>query len=105
MLPYFNKGNDLSRSAPGLEFLSFTGKLRNIEGIAKSTEDDINTDNIAEIAKSTTEDYHFTPSRVPGVKQALKPKTIPQGILNRGFYPESVFLNDNQSLQVFRGFL
>lgn len=58
-----------------------TGKLKNIEGIAKSTEDDVNIDNIAEIAKSTTEDYHFTPSQIPAVKKAPKPKTIPQGKL------------------------
>ncbi|KAL9979464.1 hypothetical protein ACROYT_G017135 [Oculina patagonica] len=56
------------------------GKLKNIEGIAKSTEDDINNDNIAEIAKSTTEDYHYTPAHVPAVKKAPKPKTIPQAI-------------------------
>lgn len=59
----------------------FTGKLKNIEGIAKSTEDDVNIDNIAEIAKSTTEDYHFTPSQIRAVKKAPKPKTIPQGKL------------------------
>lgn len=58
----------------------FAGKLFNIEGIKKSTEDDINKDNIAEIAKSTTEDYHYKiPSPVPAVKKAPKPKTIPQG--------------------------
>lgn len=58
----------------------FAGKLLNIEGIEKSTEDDINNDNIAEIAKSTTEDYHYKiPSPVPAVKKAPKPKTIPQG--------------------------
>lgn len=53
------------------------GKLNNIAGIAKSTEDDVNNDNIAEIAKSTTEDYHYS---TPAVKQAPKPKTIPQVI-------------------------
>lgn len=58
----------------------FAGKLSNIVGIAKSTEDDINNDNIAEIAKSTTEDYHFKiPLSAPVVKKAPKPKTIPQG--------------------------
>jgi len=58
----------------------FAGKLQNIEGIEKSTEDDINKDNIDEIAKSTTEDYHYKiPSPVPAVKKAPKPKTIPQG--------------------------
>lgn len=58
----------------------FAGKLQNIEGIEKSTEDDINKDNIEEIAKSTTEDYHYKiPSPVPAVKKAPKPKTIPQG--------------------------
>lgn len=58
----------------------FAGKLQNIEGIEKSTEDDINKDNIAEIAKSATEDYHYKiPSPVSAVKKAPKPKTIPQG--------------------------
>lgn len=52
------------------------GKLQNIEGIAESTEDDINNDNIAEIAKSTTEDYHYLAS---ALKKAPKAKTIPQG--------------------------
>ncbi|KAJ7357547.1 hypothetical protein OS493_024354 [Desmophyllum pertusum] len=57
------------------------GKLQNIEGIEKSTEDDINKDNIAEIAKSATEDFHFKiPSPIPVVKKA--PKTIPQGTLD-----------------------
>ena len=58
----------------------FAGKLKNIEGIEKSTEDDVNNENIAEIAKSTTEDYNFkVPSPVPAVKKPPKPKTIPQG--------------------------
>lgn len=52
------------------------GKLQNIEAIAESTEDDINNDNIAEIAKSTTEDYHYLAS---ALKKAPKAKTIPQG--------------------------
>lgn len=52
------------------------GKLQNIEGIAESTEDDINNDNIAEIVKSTTEDYHYLAS---ALKKAPKAKTIPQG--------------------------
>lgn len=56
------------------------GKLKNIEGIEKSTEDDINNDNIAEIAKSTTEDYNYnSESYKAAVKQAPKPITIPQG--------------------------
>ncbi|XP_015776476.1 PREDICTED: uncharacterized protein LOC107354506 [Acropora digitifera] len=57
------------------------GKLTNIEGIEKSTEDDINKDNIAEIAKSTTEDYDYGPeSYKAAVKQAPKPITMPQVI-------------------------
>ncbi|XP_067052548.1 uncharacterized protein [Acropora muricata] len=57
------------------------GKLKNIEGIEKSTEDDINKDNIAEIAKSTTEDYDYGPeSYKAAVKQAPKPITMPQVI-------------------------
>ena len=57
--------------------LSLAGKLQNIEGIEKSTEDDINKDNIEEIAKSTTEDYHY---QIPSpVSAKPKPKTIPQG--------------------------
>ena len=49
-------------------------------GIEKSTEDDINRDNIAEIAKSTTEDFHYSiPSPLPVAKKESKPKTIPQG--------------------------
>ena len=55
----------------------FAGKLQNIEGIAESTEDDINNDNIAEIARSTTEDYHYLASALK--KTPTKPKTIPQG--------------------------
>ena len=56
------------------------GKLQNIEGIEKSTEDDVNKDNIAEIAKSTTEDYDYGPeSYRAAVKQAPKPITMPQG--------------------------
>ncbi|PFX33492.1 uncharacterized protein LOC111337373 [Stylophora pistillata] len=57
------------------------GKLKNIEGIEKSTVDDVNNDNIAEIAKSTTEDFHYSvPSPLPVAKKVHKPKTIPQVI-------------------------
>ena len=61
--------------------LSFVaGKMSNIEGIEKSTEDDINNDNIAEIAKSTTEDYDYSPpSYEAPVKQPPQLKTTPQG--------------------------
>lgn len=57
------------------------GKMSNIEGIEKSTEDDINNDNIAEIAKSTTEDYDYSPpSYEAPVKQPPQLKTTPQVI-------------------------
>lgn len=70
-------GNSSSVQNPTVQNASFfAGKLQNIEGIAESTEDDINNENIAEIAKSTTEDYHYLAS---ASKKASKPKTIPQG--------------------------
>ena len=72
-----NVGNSTSVQNPTVQNASFfAGKLQNIEGIAESTEDDINNENIAEIAKSTTEDYHYVAS---ASKKAPKPKTIPQG--------------------------
>ena len=64
--------------------LSFiAGKMSNIEGIEKSTEDDINNDNIVEIAKSTTEDYDYSPpSYKAPVKEPPQLKTTPQGKFN-----------------------
>ena len=67
-------------------FFGFVGKLNNIEGIAQSTEDDINRENIDEIAKAATEDYHFVPlSPVPTTKKPLQAKNqLPLGAYTKG---------------------